>query len=378
MIKLPPPINIDSELRLLLSCLYLSVNKLAFLNGPTWQKSQILTSLTNGYYDIFRNDEIDDDQKGGSKQTVNLKDFDAYFETIALNNPNYSLNSWITPPDFPTHSIRGCSNKYVDFTSRRSSLISESVFAKKQGSCRTCSQDRNAWKPIDNMKYLKNTYNAARCIMNLDVSQSDSGFLLELEIGELNDRLRVTNLSLGSELKAVFLSTIGMVDNLVLRKVFSELVNERRFTSGELGSLMVSLKVERSSEQIELGSQQILSERGYLSQLPGRGNRDEQLSPSERRLNQVRGLFESVMKACDPRNYLSIFSLYQEKLVIESKDFETPWPVLYAECGSDIIQEIQVKNRTLRHKVFQDTLIKDFGKENSRIDLYIDPIRFWL
>ena len=144
MIKLPPPINIDSELRLLLSCLYLSVNKLAFLNGPTWQKSQILTSLTNGYYDIFRNDEIDDDQKGGSKQTVNLKDFDAYFETIALNNPNYSLNSWITPPDFPTHSIRGCSNKYVDFTSRRSSLISESVFAKKQGSCRTCSQDEQA------------------------------------------------------------------------------------------------------------------------------------------------------------------------------------------------------------------------------------------
>jgi hypothetical protein len=371
------PINLDFELKQLLSCLYLSANKLAFLNGPTWQKSQILTSLTNGYYDIFRNSVINDNQKGGSKQTVSIHDLDTYLETIALKNPKHT-NSWITPPDFPTHGIRGCSNKFVDITSRRSSLISETTFAKDKGSCRTCSQDRNTWKFIDSMKYLESSYDSARCIMNLDVKQSESGFHLKLEIGEEDVRVRVTNLSLGRELKAVFLSTIKMVKNVNLRNDFSDLVNEPQIDFSELGHLMVSLRVKRNEDQIEFGSQQILSEQGYLSQLPGRGNRNEKLSSSETRLEQVRKLFESIMHACDPRNYLSIFSLYQGQLALESKNFEKPWPMLYVESDSDIIQEIQVKNRTLRHTVFQNTLIMDSGKENSLIKLYIDPIRFWM
>ena len=373
-----PPIRFGADLKQLLSCLYLSANKLAFLNGPTWQKSQILSSLTNGYYDIFRNSEINDNQKDGSKQTVSIHDLDTYLETIALNNPNHSLNSWITPPDFPTHGIRGCSNKFVDFTSRRSSLISETTFSKKKGSCRTCSQDRNSWKSIDGMKYLESSYDSATCIMNLDINQSGSGFLLELEIGEEDSRVRVDKLSLGRELKAVFLSTIKMVKNVTLRNDFSDLVNEPQIDFSELGHLMVSLRVKRNEDQIEFGSQQILSEQGYLSQLPGRGVRNEKLIPSEARLEQVRKLFEDIMNACDPRNYISIFSLYPEKLALNSKDFEKPWPMLYVECDSDIIQEIQVKNRMLNHKVFQNTLIKDSGSDNSLIKLYIDPIHFWM
>ena len=84
------------------------------------------------------------------------------------------------------------------------------------------------------------------------------------------------------------------------------------------------------------------------------------------------------MNACDPRNYISIFSLYPEKLALNSKDFEKPWPMLYVECDSDIIQEIQVKNRMLNHKVFENTLIKDSGNDDSLIKLYIDPIHFWM
>jgi len=374
-----PLIDIGAELKQLLSCLYLSTNKLAFMNGPAWQKSQIITGLANGYYNLIRNGERTNIQNNGSKQTASINDLDFFFETIALNNSSgHHLNSWITPPDFPAHGIKGCSNNFVDFKSRRSSLISETVFAKDRGSCRTCSQDRNSWKPIAGMKYLETSYNSARCIMNLDVKQSNSGFLLELEIGELDKRLRVKKLSLGSELRAIFLSTIGMVQNEKLRSDFSGLVNEQQFTSDELGSLMVSLKVVRSGDQIELGSQQILSEQGYLSQLPAHGIINGKLSPSELRLEQVQRLFESVMNACDPRNYLSIFSLYQEKLVLESKDIGALWPMLYVECDSDIICEIQAKNRKSNSNVFQNTLIMDSGKENSRMNLYIDPIRFWL
>ena len=91
-----PLIDIGAELKQLLSCLYLSTNKLAFMNGPAWQKSQILTGLANGYYNIIRNGERTNIQNNGSKQTASINDLDFFFETIALNNSSgHHLNSWI-------------------------------------------------------------------------------------------------------------------------------------------------------------------------------------------------------------------------------------------------------------------------------------------
>jgi hypothetical protein len=292
-------------------------------------------------------------------------------DTIAIQNNNRHSH-WLLPPFFPTN---GCTNQVTQNHRQNGNLslahLLEGSRQNENGSCRSCSKERNATTRKDAILLMESSiYEEARCRLEKDNSAATHNF--QLDLMATGTGYEVKKIAMSTEMRVCVLNFAKQI------KLYSYEKLEKNITCEPLANTTVTLQIKEGSRKG--GTLSHLENHGYIPLISARNRNQKKEFTRPNMLEVLIGTIETVERSCNPLRYESVQSLlkvYKEGEVPYNSEI---WPLHYIGAKLktlDMVNE-QMMGRNqkdrLRHQMFK--VNPDI--EDDRFEFRVSKVNFWM
>lgn len=367
------------ELQNLLHIAYHGLQKSIFWSLPSEMKMSLLDDEISGVSRIAKHypklEAVQKRRFGGKDDDIISHQISVYDrliqDTIAIQD-NSRHSHWLLPPFFPTN---GCTN-HVTQNHRRNGNISlahllEGSRQNENGSCRSCSKERNATTRKDAILLMESSiYEEARCRLEKNNSTATHNF--QLELMATGTDYEVKRIAMSTEMRVCVLNFAKQI------KLDSYEKLEKYIICEPLANTTVTLRIKEGSRKG--GTLSHLENHGYIPLISARNRNQKKEFTRPNLLEVLIGTIETVERSCNPLKYESVQSLLKVYNMGEALYNSEIWPLHYigAQLKTlDLVnEEMMGRNQKdrLKHQMFK--VNPDI--EEDQFEFRVSKVNFWM
>ena len=396
MVKMVSQFIVEDELKKILLAVYKSAHISMYFSLDSNRSAKMWSEYISGEYNLARNYPF---RRTDIRHTPRFDSEPHLFSQLSLLTLRFSdaqtKNPWLLPRRI---SGNDCDNFATQReTTQKASKESHTTMAEmyaasvtaskihalgkngsQNGSCFTCSRDRNSHSKRSNlMVYDSTVFRAPQCLLSQSNLTQSTGFEVHIQSSG-HSEYKITKIRMGQRCKVNFQNAIERI--LPHNKKLSALLQDNQILETDDSLEEFKVKLHYTEKIYSTGLLTEIERRGFRLRYSQAKEQSGEINRTTEQLSTVRKLADIVRKSCNPLRFHDIQSLHEPITADMINPIGTNfWPLQYISTNIKNLRDINAQMSLLTPSERSNDLVfrEDEQGKNSQFTISISAIRFW-
>lgn len=396
MTRIFSPLIVEDELKKILLAVYKSAHISMYFNLDSNRSAKMWSEYISGEYNLARNYPF---KRTDVRHTPRFVSEPHLFSQLSLLTLKISdaqnKNPWLLPRrisgnDCDNFAIRKETTQKASKESHTTmaEMYAASVTASKihalgkngsqNGSCFTCSRDRNSHSKRSNlMVYDSTVFRAPKCLLSQSNLTQPTGFEVHIQSSG-HSEFKITKIRMGQRCKVNFLNAIKRI--LPHNKKLVAFLQDKPILETDDTLKEFKIKLHYTEKIYSTGLLTEIERRGFRLRYSHAKEQSGEINRTTEQLSTVRKIADIVRKSCDPLRFQDIQALHEPITANMIDPLGTNfWPLQYISTNIKTLKNINAQMSLLTPSERSNNLVfrEDEQGKNSQFTISISEIRFW-